>query len=295
MACGVMVAVDCKGTRTDSCTPCGLRYRGRVQRVARVHGPLLMWTLTAPGVRAHSVQSKSGRWVPCPCTARGGTDIARWNAGAGLAFGRLLNNGVRRDESMWWLQGAYFRVVERQDRGALHFHVLVRVRPGMTIPPGALERLTEMAVSYGFGHECDVQEVDAGRGAYYVAKYVGKAANVRELVPWAKDKTRALVATPVPVPTSEVIVLLGLGLDRMTEARWLDEQVVSWVSRTPTYRTWSSGGGWPNTMAEIFASQHHYAAVVAVLPAWHDGVPVGLAALSTLDRLCLPDRPDRPT
>lgn len=289
LACGLTASVDCKTTRASKCSPCALRYRHRVQRVARVQGGVLLWTLTAPGRRAHSVKTAAG-WRPCPCTAKGGTDLARWNAGAAMAFSRLLNNGIRRDARFAWLRGAYLRAVETQARGALHFHVLVRVEPGAVIPPGALDALTELVMAYGFGHECDVQEVEPGRGAHYVAKYVGKAADQRLSVPWAKDKARALQATPVPVPTHDAVALSETGKDRMTSARWLDEQVVTWVSRTPTYRSWSASRDWPNTMRALLAAQEHFAALLAALPTWDDGpIPEDVPSW-----IALPPRPDLP-
>ena len=290
MACGECVAVDCKTTRSRKCEPCGLAYRHNVQRIARVEGELLMWTLTAPGRRAHSTKTAGGAWVRCPCTSKGGTDIARWNAGAAMRFSRLLNNGVRRDPRFAWLRGAYFRVAEVQQRGALHFHVLVRVRSGTVIPAGALDDLTAEAIAYGFGHECDVQEIDTAKGAWYVAKYVSKSADAREMVPWAKDKSRRLEATPVPVPTHEAARLAHVGEDRMTSARWLDERVVTWVSKQPTYKTWSKSDDWPNSMKALREAQEHFAALLWVLPSWEDGaLPDDLHTW-----LRLPDRPDGP-
>lgn len=284
MACGLSVAADCQTSRSAQCEPCGLIYRGRVQRVARVRGDLLMLTLTAPGTRAHSVRSRSGAWVPCPCTPAGGIDLARWNAGASVAWSRMLNNGIRRDGHFTFLRGAYFRVAEVQRRGALHFHILVRVVPGEVITPRDVHRLTAMAMDYGFGHRVDLAEIDAGRGAHYVAKYVAKAANERPGVPWARDKVRTISAAPLPLPERAVPNAWA------AHGPWQSERTVTYVSRRATYRTWSSSVDWPNTMQDLRAAQAHYAEVVAALPDWaEEPLPSDVAVW-----LVLPAAPGRP-
>jgi len=73
----------------------------------------------------------------------------------------------------------YARSAEVQDRGALHFHVLMRVESvnnmlrdfKPTDPHCALRVLVE---SVGFGHEVKVDRVDTGH-AWYCAKYVSKS------------------------------------------------------------------------------------------------------------------------
>ena len=284
MACGLMVTVDCQSTRSAQCAPCGLVYRGRVQRVARVQSGLLMVTLTAPGTRLHRVQRVDGSWMVCPCTRAGGVDLAVWNAGAAMMWSRLLNNGIRRDPSLSWLQGAYFRATEVQDRGALHYHVLVKIRPGTVIPAGGVQLLRDLAISYGFGHSTDVREKDPGHGAYYAAKYVAKASNVRGGVPWAKAKSRTLTELPLPVPAYAV------------RNEWVQfgpvrpPVVVQFISRQASYRTWSSSRDWPSSMGALRRAQRHYAHLMSVLPSWV-GRPEGLPAL-VVGCFDLRDRPD---
>lgn len=286
MACGLRVLMDCQTTRSAQCEPCGLIYRGRVQRIARVRSGLLMVTLTAPGTRVHRVRSKSGAWVVCPCTPAGGVDLAVWNAGSAMMWSRLLNNGIRRDPTFWWLRGAYFRATEVQLRGALHFHVLVQFPADLVIPPGGLDALRALAVAYGFGHEADVQEVEAGRGAYYVAKYVGKASNLRAAVPWAKAKARTLSELPLPAPAYAV------------RNEWVQfgpvrpPAVVTYISRQASYRTWSSSRDWPASMGALRRAQRHYAHLIAALPSWA-ARPDGLPA-QVVEFIELWDRPDLP-
>lgn len=285
LACGLVVAVDCHTSRSASCGPCGLRYRANVQRIARVHAGLLFWTLTAPGRRAHSIRNVAGAWVPCPCTRPGGVDLARWNAGAALAFSRMLNNGVRRDPRFAWLRGAYFRATETQKRGALHYHLLVQVRPGVVVTEPMLADLTELAMAYGFGHRCDVESIDPGRGAHYVAKYVGKASNERHDVPWAREKSREVTATVPPVRPQDI----ANGWVRHLEPR-PGRLVVSWTSTRATYRTWSTSRDWPNTMRALRAAQEHYAHVLGVLPDVQGGADAAAGGFFPVD--LFRDRPD---
>ena len=284
MACGLMVTRDCETTRSAQCQPCGRIYRGRVQRIARAFSGLLMVTLTAPGTRLHRVKAVDGGWVVCPCTKPGGVDIAVWNAGAAMAWSRLVNNGIRRDPALAWLAGAYFRATEVQGRGALHFHVLVKIRPGTVVPANGLRDLRALAIAYGFGHEADVQEVEPGRGAYYVAKYVGKASNLRAAVPWSKRKAMTLTELPLPVPAYAV------------RNEWVQfgpvrpPVVVEYMSRQATYRTWSCSRDWPSSMGALRRAQQHYAHLLASLPSWQ-GRPDGLPAL-VVACIDLRDRPD---
>ena len=79
--CDARAVWACGGHRASRCKPCAARYRRRVREVAvsgtaRAEGLVGMLTLTAPGDRAHRLPDRS--W--CPCTPRGGVDLADWNA-----------------------------------------------------------------------------------------------------------------------------------------------------------------------------------------------------------------------
>lgn len=300
--CGEVVTVDCKATHDRKCETCAEHYRNRVRLVAKVSAAgVLLLTLTAPGRRLHYHGG-----APCPCTPAGGVDLARWNASAGSKWNRFWNNGVLRDEGLSWLHAAYFRATEVQGRGALHFHVLLRV-PGRTvIPPDAADRLRALAIAHGFGHEVDVQDVDPVRAMHYVAKYVSKAAGERVDVPWLRLR---------PVPAARAKDAPPAGAVWQDDPAWsrkgfwvrltatpdehLDVVAEDWTAWTPvvwsttaTYRTWSAsraeGRRWHRTMRDVVQSQAHFAAVMYLLP-WSDGearLPLDVLALAA------PDRPD---
>ncbi|HVY11390.1 MAG TPA: hypothetical protein VHB18_14715 [Mycobacteriales bacterium] len=172
-------------------------------------GHLHLVTLTAPGDRAHRMPS--GDW--CPCTPQGGVDLARWNATASKRWNRLRTAMSREYEGL-----EYFRAAEVQRRGALHFHLVVwSARP--------LDRhvVRRLAVIAGFGHEADVRTLAAGSRAHarYVSKYVTKACDQRETVPWVGE-----------------IVDVGTGEIREARCR-------------ATYRTWAASRGWGTTMRAV--------------------------------------------
>lgn len=190
--CEVTGAVElrrCDATRVQVCEPCAVRYRRRVRRVAysgaMLPGRVFMVTLTAPGSERHRVgRSPQGPW--CPCTPAGGVDLARWNGEAAARWNRLQWD-IKR---VCGVEFEYFRAVEAQERGALHFHVLVRVTAGAMVP---LAKLRRLAIRHGFGHEVDVQELadenGRERAAGYCAKYVSKASGDREAVPFVHRAT----------------------------------------------------------------------------------------------------------
>jgi hypothetical protein len=82
-----------------------------------------------------------------------------------------------------------------------------------------------MAIGYGFGHELDLAPITPGsrKHAYYVAKYVTKACDSRDLVPWRSDV--------VDIETGEIRRLHTVA----------------------SYRTWSASHGWGLTMSEVRA------------------------------------------
>jgi len=221
--CDVSDTWACQSHRESRCAPCAERYRRRLARIAeagsRVHADALaMLTLTAPGERLHRLPSGA----PCPCTPAGGVDLAAWNASASkrwnhyLTLLRRLCPGVQ-----------YLRAVEVQKRGALHLHVIVRVPRGSVLP--TLRELRQLAIRCGFGHELDRAWIEPGskRHAYYVSKYVTKAGDSREDVPWA---------VPVDVPS-------------LTTGEM--KRVVTSVPGR--YRTWSSSRSWGLTMSDARA------------------------------------------
>ena len=125
--CDAVRVRRCGRSSRVACVPCSESYRHRVRRVFesgysdRPTDRLYLLTLTAPGRRQH--RRKDGRF--CACTAEGGVTLAEWNASAGGRFNDFMTY-LRR------LLGdvQYARAAEVQGRGALHFHVLLRLGAG---------------------------------------------------------------------------------------------------------------------------------------------------------------------
>lgn len=212
--------VSCKAHREDQCVPCSWRYRRLLYRVAeagtRKATGLHFLTLTAPGNRQHckkpGCSSPSCLHEICPCTPAEGVELSTWNAEAGQKWNRLRTQ-LRRD----FPDLEFMRVVEVQDRGALHLHVIVRSEA--ELDPAYIRRL---AMAYGFGHSTDLAPFREEHRRY-VGKYVVKSATVREYVPWARDR--------VDQDSGEII-----------------------TTTKPTYRTWSQSRGFSLTVKEIRAA-----------------------------------------
>jgi hypothetical protein len=147
--------------------------------------------------------------------------LARWNADHSGAWNRLRLALSRMGVA------SYFRGVEVQDgssradrrgRGALHDHVLLVVPAGVSL---GVEAVWRAALAAGYGCVLDLQPLESRqKAARYVSKYVTKAADRRELVPWFRER--------VDVATGEIT--------EQTRA---------------TYRTWSKSREWACSMAEV--------------------------------------------
>lgn len=246
--CGRVDVWHCSNHRESKCSPCALRYRRRVRRVAEdgllrrspggpVSPPLMsaswahgrsgqppahmyLLTLTAPSDRPHQrfIPGRRGRHGACGCWS---DNLAVWNAGASGCWNRLRTSMSRE----WSVD--YFRATEVQDghrggsgRGALHHHVLLVVSE-----PVSVDRLHELATAAGYGCVMDLEPLEPGsrKAARYVAKYVTKSADQREIVPWSRES-----------------------VDRQTGEITEDHR--------PTFRTWSASRSWGLTMAECVAA-----------------------------------------
>jgi hypothetical protein len=170
---------------------------------------MYLLTLTAPGNAEHTMPSGD----VCPCTPPGGVDLADWNPSA-AGLWNVMRGSLRRLSPGL----EYLRAVEVQQRGALHLHVIV-------FSPVELDRvdLRRTAMSYGFGHSLDLAKIVPGsrKHAYYVAKYVTKACDSRDQVPWRADV-----------------------VDEVTGE-------VQRLHTSASYRTWSASHGWGLTMKEV--------------------------------------------
>jgi hypothetical protein len=214
---------SCQGHRESRCRPCSARYRRRVRAIAesghnRGGGYHYLLTLTAPGDAQH--RFAGGRLI-CRCTPAGGVDLPSWNASHSKRWNHFR---TRLKQEVPALQ--FFRGVEVQARGALHDHAMVW-------SPVALSKahLREVAMDAGFGHSVDLAPVVPGskKAAYYVAKYVTKATDSRDDVPW--------LGQVVDVETGEVTEAIVPG----------------------RYRTWSMSQYWGMKMSRAREQAAEYA------------------------------------
>lgn len=220
--CDYRTVWQCQGHRESRCRPCAARYRRRVRAVAdsgmrRAVGYLYLLTLTAPGRRAHRLPDGT----PCRCTPEGGVELASWNTSHSRRWNHFR---TRLRQAHPELQ--FFRGVEVQQRGALHDHAMV-----WSAEPLSLAFLRTLAMDAGFGHSVDLAPCEPGsrKAAYYVSKYVTKATDKREDVPWLGEL--------VNFATGEVTEGLVPG----------------------RYRTWSMSREWGDTMAQVRAVAAEYA------------------------------------
>lgn len=175
-----------------------------------------MLTVTAPSEEDHlgwviDWDGKSPRPV-CACGAAMVGGLGSWNSSAGKRW------NVLRGALMRLYPGAeFFRAVEPQERGALHLHVI-----WWSPIPLVLNDVQPLAVAAGFGCVIHYRLAPAGDtgAAAYVSKYVTKATDQRQDVPWDVVDTQ----------TGEV--------EAVKDAR---------------YRTWSSSQGWGMTMRIVEA------------------------------------------
>ena len=225
--CGRAEAWACSCHRSTKCRPCAGRYRRRLARIAesgcqRRAGYLYLLTCTAPGWYQH-IDRRTGQ--TCPCTPPGGVDLARWNASHSRRWNHLRTR-LRQDVP----ELEFLRGIEVQRRGALHDHALL-----WSPVPLTAHRLRALAISAGFGHSLDLKPLAPGsrRAAYYVSKYVTKACDSRDSVPWWGEY--------VDCASGEI----------------REGQI------TAPYRTWSASRGWGLTMAEVRAVCREHARVRA--------------------------------
>ena len=152
LACDYRIVSRCHRTAKQRCGPCGTSYRHRVRRIFasgwtdRRPDRIVFITLTAPGDELHGLPSGE----VCACTPEGGINVAEWNAMARLKFSHFMLY-LRR----WYGVIEYARGAEVQKRGALHFHVLLRVEHVDRLLADYRKRdphcpLRELAIARGF-------------------------------------------------------------------------------------------------------------------------------------------------
>ncbi len=206
-----------------------------------------MLTVTAPSEGEHlgwvvDWDHKNPRPV-CSCDRQMAGGLGTWNASAGKRWNRLRGDLARLYSGL-----IYLRVVEIQERGAIHLHVLV-----WTPIPLVLNEVQTLAMLAGFGCVIDYERSEGTGHATYVSKYATKATDQRQDVPWEEDK--------VDRATGEV--------QAVTDAR---------------YRNWSCSRDWGLTMkaleAGIREAAQKRAAVLAESPTLATGFAVSPACRS---------------
>lgn len=235
--CDYATVWACSGHRESRCKPCALRYRRRLRRVAESgmsdrdgRGVMGMLTLTAPGLPGHRQWDVTGPRSHRPECSCGTSDLGLWNATHSARWNHFRTLLSRQYPDLEYLRG-----VEVQDgkrggggRGALHDHAIVWLSEQLDV--GLVQ---EFALRAGFGCVVHWAPVEPGsrKAAYYVSKYVTKACDSREQVPWVE----------IDVATGELL------------------------SDRPTYRTWSMSSDWGLTMREVRAICAAHAARTAAV------------------------------
>jgi hypothetical protein len=169
---------------------------------------VFLLTLTAPGDRQHTF-GKGGK--VCPCTPAGGVNLGEWNAGAGRRWSDFVTYLRRMVGDV-----QYAKAAECQQRGAVHFHALIRCERDLDRRVRALRAL---AIHHGFGHEIDVEPVRDLRAAGYCAKYVSKAVDDRHGCPWLDPLTGA-TGTAMRLRTWTASRRWGLTMAALRQQQW---------------------------------------------------------------------------
>lgn len=222
--CAARTVWRCKNHRESRCRSCSNRYRLRVRRIASDGmlsrcrtGHQGMLTVTAPSSGGHlgwvvDWNHKEPRPV-CSCDQKMAGGLGVWNASAGKRWNRLRGDLARLYPGL-----VYLRVVEIQERGAIHLHILV-----WTPKPLVLNEVQTLAMLAGFGCVIDYEESVGTGHAHYVSKYATKSTDQRQEVPWEQDR-----------------------LDRSTgEVRAVTDA---------KYRNWSCSRDWGLTMKAVEAA-----------------------------------------
>lgn len=260
LRCGAIGFARCKATRESRCPSCARQYRGQVAMVVRDgleqigDGMGLFLTVTAPGDRIHGWDNYG---VPCRCTPEGGVDLAQFNASFTVRLNRVIE-AIKRGEASARTRPRLVRrgsgkVLERlrqvvpleyvgcrevQDgsrrsdgvgRHALHAHLIMFRSDGKPLQLNK-KLLRDLLIEHGFGHAMKLDRIggiqhgrkarSVERVAWYVAKYVSKAVDCRERVPWRGAD----------------------GVQRLGGC----------------YRAWSASRGWGQTMAGVREEQRKF-------------------------------------
>lgn len=192
-------------------------------------------------------------------------NLSTWNAEASGRFNRFIQELSRKmgaDFLTYDAEGrarrvrglTYFKAAEVQRRGALHFHLMIRRLDGKPFRASA-SLVRRVALKHGFGHSVDVKRLEPGH-AQYVAKYVAKAADSRQAVPWIKTKVVRDHVHEGDAATGEIF-----------STTTVERTVTSFDA---SYRTWSKARSWGRDMREVREDQQHHVLTLLALPCWSE-------------------------
>jgi hypothetical protein len=188
-----MIVARCHSRDERACGPCGNTYRNQVRWRAAdgfvgKAGQLGVLTFTAPGADVLPWDTKRCRHASnVTCSGKRGCMVdkdaaAAWNGTAAERWNHLLQDLRRMLGDV-----QYFRAVEVQERGLLHFHIPFRAERVGWIRVKDVRRL---AIKHGFGHQVKVDTNPAlERLAGYVAKYVSKSVSERKRAPMPEGRS----------------------------------------------------------------------------------------------------------
>lgn len=184
--CGHSEQWTCNCSDARKCLQCSDRNRRRFMRVIEQglssgSGYAYFLTVTAPGEAPHRqwVQGKVRHRPECSCWDHGMT-LGAWNAQEAACWNRLRTSLARLVDGF-----AYAGAVEKQERGALHRHVVIRTDEPLL--PGQVQALA-MAAGYGCVFDLDACHSDRDLARYVtkkLASYVTKSGDRHE-VPWER-------------------------------------------------------------------------------------------------------------
>lgn len=257
----------CGATRATRCEPCSTSHRKDVAHIGRSGASdsptgFFFVTLTAPGIDrlpwdtdvcGHEAGECSGE---LGCVVRQ-WEAAEWNYHAPQNWSWFVTY-LRRELERYGLALEYFKTIETQERGVLHFHALVRLNGLM--PRRKLRQMVQTcAIQWQFGRVLDVQFIEGDDGltmarkAGYCASYVTKSAD-------APADSFVAVESFDPETGEGVVEPLHRG-----------------------YRPWSASRGWGDSMRAIRGRRRDWASRgtsgESSAPAVAAGVPGGGAAL----------------
>ena len=203
-------------------------------------------TLTGPGEKEHCRRHRkcTGDLHPecdrCPCTVEGGSNIAGWNSTSGKRFNAFITRLRKEFGDVQYGKGA-----EVQDRGALHFHLMIRTDALLDVVT-----VRRIAIEVGFGHSVDLD----------CLKPIPGTNDIKVCSPRKKGKDFSHMETEIRVHWAAYYCskYVSKACDDRATLQWVDGQgeIVSGQGR---YRTWTASRCWGLSMKALKQSQAAFA------------------------------------